>query len=512
MKRLISVATLGTGFMLAAGSIALASIPAADGTINGCYNRTNGNLRVVDDPASCRQHEVAISWNQVGPQGPAGPQGPPGIPGPQGDTGATGPPGPGGPAGPAGPQGPAGADGAPGAQGTAGATGATGPQGPAGPAGAGYGRLGFSNKIVAAPLPASGVDVAEAIGTDGFPLIAYAVNQGADPGLWSVHCEDVACANVTSGRMANRAASGVSLAIGSDGMGIVIFRNDQGRPESIHCANVACSGGDQNTVLDQVATLPATSDRPTSVAIGTDGLPLIAYVADTGGNNGATVKVEHCNSVKCPHETVASDLAVTHASDVSLAIGTDGLGILAIGGALKVRGAHCSNTACQSSTAFPSGGCTTRCVVTPIVDNVAIAIGVDNLPLISYRLGQHSLDVTHCADAACTALGAEVPIDVDGPTANFGQFSWITIGSDGHAFISYLGSVNSDLKAAHCTDVQCTSASVTTVVSGAGNNSAAVTGVDGLPLLVGFDANAGSRGIRAIHCSNVFCLPYVRNR
>ena len=67
---------------LAVAGIALASIPGQDGMIHGCYNTTNGSLRVVDDSASCKTHETAIQWNQTGPQGPQGVPGPAGPPGP----------------------------------------------------------------------------------------------------------------------------------------------------------------------------------------------------------------------------------------------------------------------------------------------------------------------------------------------------------------------------------------------------------------------------------------------
>jgi hypothetical protein len=118
------VAVLGVG-----GGIAYASgaIPGSDGTISGCYQKSQGQLRVVSADTRCRPSEKSISWNQTGPQGPAGPAGP------QGPAGAQGPAGPAGPQGPAGAQGPAGPAGPAGPTGATGATGATGPQGPAGP-------------------------------------------------------------------------------------------------------------------------------------------------------------------------------------------------------------------------------------------------------------------------------------------------------------------------------------------------------------------------------------------
>src|SRR5436190_8051819 len=76
--------------------------------IQACYNDTNGNLRLVNSPSDCRNHENPISWNVAGAPGPQGPAGPQGSQGPAGPAGAQGPQGPQGPIGPQGPAGPAG--------------------------------------------------------------------------------------------------------------------------------------------------------------------------------------------------------------------------------------------------------------------------------------------------------------------------------------------------------------------------------------------------------------------
>lgn len=81
---LVGVLALGG----AAAGIAWAAIPSADGTINGCYQKSSGSLRVIDPGTqSCSTKEVPISWSQRGPQGAVGPagaqgeQGEPGLPG-----------------------------------------------------------------------------------------------------------------------------------------------------------------------------------------------------------------------------------------------------------------------------------------------------------------------------------------------------------------------------------------------------------------------------------------------
>jgi hypothetical protein len=52
-------------------------------TINGYYQKKEGQLRIVPKDTACRPSETPLSWNIVGPQGPAGPAGPPGPQAPQ---------------------------------------------------------------------------------------------------------------------------------------------------------------------------------------------------------------------------------------------------------------------------------------------------------------------------------------------------------------------------------------------------------------------------------------------
>lgn len=105
MKRRITALTTVTAVLtLAAASHA--AIPSADGTMRGCYAKSNGLLgipfskgdaRIVDEGEACRGYEALLFWNQKGQTGATGPAGP------AGPTGATGPAGPAGPKGDTGP-------------------------------------------------------------------------------------------------------------------------------------------------------------------------------------------------------------------------------------------------------------------------------------------------------------------------------------------------------------------------------------------------------------------------
>ena len=63
------------GLVLAAvvaGSVAYAAIPSSNGTINGCYGKLGGILRVIDEGKSCTSFEKPLMWNVQGQPGISG--------------------------------------------------------------------------------------------------------------------------------------------------------------------------------------------------------------------------------------------------------------------------------------------------------------------------------------------------------------------------------------------------------------------------------------------------------
>lgn len=90
-RRALKIA-LPAALALGAGTaVAIAAIPASDGTIHACYSTTGtptGAARIVDETATCAANEKALTWNQTGPTGPAGPSGPTGPPGDSGSSGS----------------------------------------------------------------------------------------------------------------------------------------------------------------------------------------------------------------------------------------------------------------------------------------------------------------------------------------------------------------------------------------------------------------------------------------
>ena len=135
---------------------------------------------------------------------------------------------------------------------------------------------------------------------------------------------------------------------------------------------------------------------------------------------------------------------------VDIAIGSDGLGVIAYlnatSGDLNVF--HCDDINCRSGT-------------NQVVDSVndvgyypSIAIGTDGFPLISYFDNTNDdLKVVHCSNADCSSKTISIP----DPTGNVGYDTSITIGGDGLGLISYYNLTNGNLKIAHCSNTECTS-------------------------------------------------------
>jgi hypothetical protein len=67
------VASLVAGLSLVGVVLIRASIPSPSGVIFGCFDRSSGSLRVIDNATTtCKPEETQLTWNQTGPQGPIG--------------------------------------------------------------------------------------------------------------------------------------------------------------------------------------------------------------------------------------------------------------------------------------------------------------------------------------------------------------------------------------------------------------------------------------------------------
>ncbi len=185
----------------------------------------------------------------------------------------------------------------------------------------------------------------------------------------------------------------------------------------------------------------------TSIAIGSDGLPIVSY----RDHINKDLRVAHCNDLLCSSAVLNTlDSLGGVGSYTSIAIGSDGLPIISYRDHTNddLRVAHCDDLLCSSAVLNTLDSLGDTGFYT------SITIGGDGLPIISYQNGSNQdLKIAHCNDRICSAAALKT-LDA---TGDVGQHTSIAIGSDGLPIISYSDSSNNALKIAHCADVLCTS-------------------------------------------------------
>ena len=314
----------------------------------------------------------------------------------------------------------------------------------------------------------------------------------------SVVCTD---ALTTVDATTNRVGNFSSIAIGVDGLPVIAHHDDTaGSVRVTHCGNAACTAGNISTTVDDP---PNFVGHDTSLAIGADSLPIVSY----RDINGGTLRVTHCGNATCTAgntSIAADDPANVVGGYTAIAIGVDGLPVIShqdiTVSALRVT--HCGNAACSAgniSTTVDGPG-------NAVGAHTSIAIGVDGLPVISHHdATAGALRVTHCGNAACAA--GNVSTTVDDPVNAVGRYSSIAIGADGMPVISHHDASAGALRVTHCGNAACSAGNVSTTVDAPGFQVGLVTaiavGADGLPVISHQDATAGA--LRVTHCGNVAC-------
>lgn len=268
-----------------------------------------------------------------------------------------------------------------------------------------------SGHILDNPGFATGLTPAIAIGADGLPIVAHHGGEGAlYPGLLRIsHCDDFRCDTATS-RTIDRVANSIvgahpALAIGSDGLPIVAaYDATSERLRVLHCDDRLCTS---STVAAVDTAIVRPGARSVAIAIGTDGLPFLAYSHEAIG----ALRVAHCGDLRCATGNVYTTADATSIGDVSLAIGGDGLPLVAHQDVTGLRLTHCGNVACTAGTTSltvePGRGAAGNMPV--------VVIGRDGLPIVAHQeLQQHRLRVTHCADTRCASVVSTDVTDVVG--------------------------------------------------------------------------------------------------
>jgi len=299
-----------------------------------------------------------------------------------------------------------------------------------------------------------------AVGTDGFPIISFYDSTNAD--LMVCKCQDTACIKTpicTTLDSTGDVGKYTAIAISNDsGKPVIAYRdNTNSKLKVCKCGNTSCSSGNVcTTVKDQSATDVGCGDNRLSMAIGTDGYPVIAF------NNGSN--------------------------------------------ALRV--CKCADDSCSSNAT-----CTVVYSATSAARWTSIAIGQDGYPVISFDDWSNlNLMFVHCTNASCSTF--DTPVTIEGASDNSGDGSSIAIGKDGNPVISHFTdsttSWGDDLRLCKCGNATCTSGNTCNSIytqAQLGNYSSPETslaiGKDGFPIIV--HGSYGSVNLRYVKCNDAAC-------
>lgn len=291
---------------------------------------------------------------------------------------------------------------------------------------------------------------------DGLPVLSYYDAPSKD--LKVLKCGTPTCSGnntkVTVDSLGDVGKSN-ALAIGTDGKPVIAYYDDlpNGDLKFVRCGSVDCSQGNTVVQLDSTGTV----GDGVSMAIGTDGKPVISYQDKTGTH----LKVLHCGDAGCTAGNVSTTLdpAAGALPATAIAIGSDSNPIIAY---LRVNGPkthvlviHCSDPTCASfsgplsldSGSFPH-------------DSIAINMTSSGLPILSYSTTEQKLLL--CGNANCSSGNVSMAIE----TAGFsGGFTALTVPGDRQPVISYFDEANGDLKIAKCLSADCTCSSSSSAAS-----------------------------------------------
>ena len=338
-----------------------------------------------------------------------------------------------------------------------------------------------------------------AIGTDGNPVISYF--DFPDGALIVTHCGNIFCSagnTLTTVDTLNSVGLYTSIAIGTDGNPVVSYYDQTNDDlKVVHCGNTFCSAGNTITILDSTGDV----GKYTSIAIGADNNPIISYLDQTN----IDLKVVHCGNTSC---SAGNTITILDSEGFqgyypSIAIGADNQPVISYfdGTAKDLKVVHCGNTSCSAGNTI-----TTVDSAGDIGLFTSMVIGLDNNPVISYYDQLNSdLKVVHCGNTSCSAGNTITILDND---TSVGKYTSIAIGIDNKPIISYQDLENSDLKLAHCGNPTCSDGNTVTTVDSTGlvgRYTSIAIGSDFKPVISYYEDQ--NQNLKVAHCGSLsVCL------
>jgi predicted regulator of Ras-like GTPase activity (Roadblock/LC7/MglB family) len=324
-----------------------------------------------------------------------------------------------------------------------------------------------------------------AVGTDGLPIIAYRAETADGGYLKLAHCSNLACTAATISTIDAAANVGVynSIAIGADGLPIIAYYDMTNSDLKVaHCSNALCTST-VRTAVDATGDVGSFA----SLSLGTDGLPIISYL----DSSNALLKVAHCSDALCAASTKTSIPAPGAGYYTSITIGRGGLPYIShvASGTLTIT--RCTTITCSANTTY-------TCDATGTFQFTSIGTDRFHGPVVTYANGSGSLRSANVGEGGCSYTVWD-----GGPAV--GDFNSQTLAHD-VTLAAYYDEGNGNLKVAAGGNTPVTVDSTGDV----GRYTSITMGSDGLPFVAYYDAT--NYDLKVVHCSNTDCIPYAQAR
>jgi prepilin-type N-terminal cleavage/methylation domain-containing protein len=289
-------------------------------------------------------------------------------------------------------------------------------------------------------------------GADDFPIIAYA-NTDIISNLFVADCSDATCSSVALYEVDGDYGAGLyaDMIVGTNGRPVISYYHEGYDFKILACNTTTCNSGytiAYNDLVDEYS-------NGTSIALGSDGLPFVAFNF-TGANS---LYAKKCANANCFSYSSNFSTIIDGVSGIYSDITMNGNGFPVISyydsaaDNLKLR--NCVGPRCDSA-----GDSTVTLDSTGDVGSWnAIALRINSYPVVAYAevtAGSDTyptagnLKFLVCGNANCSSGNTIRTIDTGA-----GQYNGIVIPADGNPFIAYYDYVGENLKAIKCGDPTC---------------------------------------------------------
>jgi len=328
-----------------------------------------------------------------------------------------------------------------------------------------------------------GAHTSLALTNSGNAIISYKDTTNSD--LNVAVCDDSACTNPDLLTVNNNINVGnTSLVLTNNGLPVISYYDDTNDDlELAICNNIACDNPTLKTVDSS-----GNMGKYQSLVLNNSDLAVISYYDETDFD----LKVAVCNDAICSNPTInvvdgAGAFFLGEYS--SLALNSNGFPVISYydgtAGNLNLKLAVCHDAVCSSATKNPIDS------NNMVGKHTSLALNSLGFPVVSYYdYGNDDLKIAVCNDANCT-LPTITVVDSIG---DVGEFNSLTLTHDDFPVISYFDETNDDLKVAICNDITCTTPALVTVDSNGspGQYSSVALASNGFPVMSYFDGSPNS--------------------